>query len=270
MSSLLGIRLAKNLLLVVVLAIAAALGRAQNAGGPDTPGLNAQSQNPRPQSAQAGGAPDLAPASLNLGQIVTEIQRHAQAQTLRLRQYRALRHYQLDYRSFSARMDAEVSYDAVLGKSFRIVSESGSRLLCDKVLKRALESEIEASRDRGLTALNEANYRFRLLGKESLADRPAYMLDVQPLTASKFLFRGKIWVDAADFAVVKMETEPAKNPSFWIARTLIHYSGAKFGGFWLPRQVRTETKVRIGGTAILTIDYGTYQVVPATLQAAIF
>jgi hypothetical protein len=91
---------------------------------------------------------------------------------------------------------------------------------------------------------------------------------VEPLRESKFLFRGKIWVDAADFAVVKMETEPAKSPSFWIARTLIHYTSVKTDGFWLPQQVRSETKVRIGGTAVLTIDYGSYEVVQMTALAS--
>ena len=67
-------------------------------------------------------------------------------------------------------------------------------------------------------------------------------------------------MDAADFAVVKMETEPAKNPSFWISRTLIHYTGAKTDGFWMPQKVRSETKVRFGGTAVLTIDYGSYSI----------
>jgi hypothetical protein len=124
-----------------------------------------------------------------------------------------------------------------------------------------VESEKEASRAKGAAALTPANYRFRLLGSESVGGRPAYVLDVEPLTASKFLYRGKIWVDAADFVVVKMETEPAKSPSFWISRTLIQYSSAKTDGFWLPQTVRSETKVRIGGTAVLTIDYGSYQVV---------
>jgi hypothetical protein len=32
------------------------------------------------------------------------------------------------------------------------------------------------------------------------------------------------------------------------------------GGFWLPQQNRSETEVRIGGTAVMTIDYGTYQI----------
>jgi hypothetical protein len=33
------------------------------------------------------------------------------------------------------------------------------------------------------------------------------------------------------------------------------------GGFWLPQQNRSETKVRIGGTAVMRIDYGAYRVV---------
>jgi hypothetical protein len=57
-----------------------------------------------------------------------------------------------------------------------------------------------------------------------------------------------------------METEPAKSPSFWISRTQIHCTNAKTDGFWLPEQVRSETKVRIGGTAVLTIDYGRYEI----------
>jgi hypothetical protein len=220
-----------------------------------------------PAHAAAGVLEDLTSA-----QIVERMQQHNQAQKGELKAYKALRHYVAEYQGFSTRiegkMDVEVNYDAATGKSFRVVSESGSHLLCEKVLKRAVDSEKEASQDQGSTALTEANYRFRLGDIESVAGRPAYILDVEPLTASKFLYRGKIWVDAADFAVVKMETEPAKSPSFWIARTLIHYTSAKTEGFWLPQQVRSETKVRIGGTAVLTIDYGSYAVVPEAASRA--
>jgi hypothetical protein len=156
----------------------------------------------------------------------------------------------------------------VTGKTFRIVSLTGSNLLCNKVLKRAIESEKEAAQDKRSTALTTDNYRFQLAGSESLDGRPAYILDVEPLTPSKFLYRGKVWVDAADFMVVKMETEPAKNPSFWISRALIHYTGAQTDGFWLPHEVRSETKVRIGGTAVMTIDYGSYQVEPNASHGA--
>ena len=164
-------------------------------------------------------------------------------------------------------MEVEANYDSASGKSFRIVSQSGSGLLVDKVLKRLIESEKEAGMDNKSTALTPANYKFRLEGIERVAGRPAYVLDVDPLVAAKYLYRGKIWVDAADFAVAKIDAAPAQNPSFWISSTAIHHQYAKTGAFWLPDQNRSETKVRIGGTAVLTIDYGAYQVVPESPDA---
>ena len=44
------------------------------------------------------------------------------------------------------------------------------------------------------------------------ADHPQYVLNVIPRTDEKFLYRGKIWVDAKDFAVTRIEAEPAKEP----------------------------------------------------------
>jgi hypothetical protein len=66
-------------------------------------------------------------------------------------------------------------------------------------------------------------------------------------------------VDAQDYAVVKIDAHPAKNPSFWISDTEIHHVYEKDGDFWLPKSNRSETKVRLGGTAILTIEYGDYR-----------
>jgi hypothetical protein len=202
---------------------------------------------------------------LSITEIVERMQRHNLSQTEALKHYQAMRHYQAEYHGYATtiegKMEVEITFDASSGKSFRIVSQSGSKLLCDKVLKRAVESEKEASHDKGATALTPANYKFQLAGSENLNGRPAYILNVEPLKESKFLYRGKIWVDAADFAVVKIEAGPAKNPSFWISRTLIRSTNSKTGDFWLPQQTRSETKVRIGGSAVLAIDYGTYAIV---------
>lgn len=203
--------------------------------------------------------------NLTAEQIVDGMQRHSQSQAEHLKHYETIRHYEVVYRGFgstiAAKLDVDVVFDAASGMSYRILSQGGSKLLCEKVLTRALDSEKEASRNKQATALSPANYRFDLEKVESLNERPAYILDVEPLTANKFLYRGRIWVDATDFAVVKIEAEPAKNPSFWISRTHIRYTREKLDGFWLPEQSRSETKVRIGGTAVLTIDYGTYKVV---------
>ena len=200
--------------------------------------------------------------ALTSTQIVEEMLRHNQARAEELRHYQSTRTYQVEYKGLArlaARMVVEADYDAVNGKTFRIVSQSGNGLLLDKVLKRLIETEKDAAHD-NKSALTPANYNFKLAGLENLGGRPAYVLEVEPLVDNKLLYRGKVWVDAADFAVAKIEAEPAKNPSFWISSTAINHQYVRTDGFWLPAQNRSETKVRIGGTAVLTIDYGKYQV----------
>jgi len=217
-----------------------------------------------PWSLSQSGPPAPSLATPDTAQIVQAIEHHDQTQAKTLERYHASRHYEVEYRGFfrsiTAKMDVELEYDAATGKNFRIVSQSGSHTLCEKVLKRALESEKDASSDRGSHALTPANYNFQLLGSETLNGRPSYILQVDPVSGSPYLYRGKIWVDAADGAVSRMEVQPAKNPSFWISQTLIHQTNSKIGGFWLPQQNQSETKVRIGGKAVLTIDYGPYQI----------
>lgn len=80
------------------------------------------------------------------------------------------------------------------------------------------------------------------------------------LTKSKLLYRGRIWVDAEDFAVVRIEAAPAKNPSFWTKETRIEQLYAKVGDFWLPVSNRSSSATRLGGHAEFTIDYQDYQI----------
>lgn len=214
-------------------------------------------------AAQARSGDSPAHASLNVAQIVTAIQNRNRIQNQSLRRYHALRNYSVVYHGFgtlSAHMQVEVTYDASQGKSFHIVSQSGAFLLRNAVLKRAVESEKEASRQKKAIALSPANYRFRLLGKGDVNGRPVYILDVKPLKPEKFLYRGTIWVDAASFGVVKMQGAPAKSPSFWISHTTISVTDKLTQGFWLPQQTRSQTTVRMGGKATLTIDYGQYKI----------
>lgn len=215
--------------------------------------------------AQGAMPPNAADTNMTAAQIVTEMQDHNLARANALKHYHSVRHYAVEYHGFAAKiaakMEVEADYDIASGKSFRIVSQSGSKLLIDKVLKRLLESETDASKQHS-TDLTAANYKFKLAGTESVAGRTNYVLDVEPLTDNKYLYRGKIWVDAADFALARIEASPAKNPSFWISSTEIHHRYTKTGNFWLPANNESDTSVRVGGKAVLTIDYGTYQVDP--------
>ena len=221
----------------------------------------AGAQAPSPAAAPAStSAPDLTAT-----QIVAAMLDRNQARAAALKHFHSLRHYSVEYRGYAAKvaakMDVEADYDAASGKSFKVVSQSGSKLLIDKVLKRLLESETDAQKQHS-SDLTPTNYNFKLAGQEDVDGHPAYVLDVEPLTDNKYLYRGKIWVDAADFALERIEAQPAKNPSFWISSTAIHHRYEKTGSFWLPAQNESDTDVRVGGKAVLKIDYGKYDVTP--------
>jgi hypothetical protein len=90
------------------------------------------------------------------------------------------------------------------------------------------------------------------------------VLIVEPKTKDKFLYRGRIWVDADDFAVVRMEAETAKNPSFWTKKAEIVQVYSNIRDFWLPEYNHSVTAIRLGGHAELTIDYKDYKITGAS------
>ena len=191
--------------------------------------------------------------------------RRAQA----LHSYHGTRTYRVEYRSvFStvrAEMSVEVKYLAPETKQFIIRSSTGSKLIIDKVFKKLLDAEEDALLKDGQrnTALNRENYEFKLVGYVSTPSRSMYILIVEPRTKSRFLFRGKIWVDADDFAVVRLEAEPAKNPSFWTKNNEIEQLYTKVNDFWLPERNHSVSSIRLGGRAELTIEYQNYQITAA-------
>ncbi len=188
-----------------------------------------------------------------------------------LRSYQGKRIYRLEYHGFpgarSAEMAVDVKYQSPGTKQFTIQSETGSKLLIDRVFKKLLQSEKEVLEAENLrrTALDEENYAFTLLRYEITSAGSVYVLAVEPRRKDKFLYSGRIWVDGEDFAVVRIEAEPAKNPSFWIKNTNIEHRYIKVGDFWLPALNHSLTSVRLGGRADLTIEYLDYQVTPARL-----
>jgi len=202
------------------------------------------------------------PVSITTAQIVQQLVAHNLDRAQRLTYYTSVRHYHLEYRGFphpaEASMDVQAICDGPSSKTFRVLSESGSPLMISRVLKRLLTSEQEGEHNQQQTALTPANYLFTLTGSAIENGRQLYVLKVEPKVLRKLLYRGTIWVDAEDYAVIRIEAEPAQNPSFWVKNIEIHHVYSKIGEFWLPESDRSETKVRLGGTAILTINYGTY------------
>jgi len=166
-----------------------------------------------------------------------------------LKGYTEQRSYSVSYRGFPASLSAtiivEATYDAPANKQFRILSQTGSKMLADHVLKKLLQAEEEAAQDPARPRPTTANYSFTLVNQQMVDGRPCYVLQVEPKTQSRLLYRGTIWVDEDDFARREnRKLSPARNPSFWIRATKIHHVNAKRTRILAAGNNQSETDVR--------------------------
>lgn len=145
-------------------------------------------------------------------------------------------------------------------KEFDTVYASGWGGAGRHVFPRLLEGEKEASlpRNRERSRITPNNYSFQMVGKDTAIGRTAYVLAITPKTENKYLIRGNIWVDADEYAIVRIEGEPAKNPSFWIKNIHFVHTYQKNGQLWLPASDRSVTDARFFGVTEVTIDYFSY------------
>jgi len=176
--------------------------------------------------------------------------------------YAGMRRYVLENQNFQKRaeMVVRVKGDPDGTKHFEVVSEDGWKAANSHVLRKMLESESETSRPelRATTRLNFTNYQFLIVGTEMVSGRKAYVLETKPKRKDKYLFEGRIWVDTEDYALVRAEGSPAKNPSFWTKSTHFVQVYQKSGPLWFPLSTQSITEARLFGTTDVHIQYFDY------------
>ncbi len=211
----------------------------------------------------------VANAPLSTEQIVKNLVGMNLERAQALHAYHGTRTYRVEYRGFSrtrsAEMIVDVNYRSPGTKEFTIQSATGSKMIIDEVFQKLLQAEKEAlaAEAQRCTALNSDNYDFKLVGYETTPFGAMYVLMVEPRTKNKFLYRGRIWVDAEDFAVARLEAQPGKSPSFWTKNSEVVQVYMKISDFWLPARNHSIAAIRPGGRAELTIQYNNYQITSA-------
>jgi len=202
--------------------------------------------------------------SMTSDELFTKLVEHNRIRDLRLQQYSAQRTYEVtnDKGKVYAQEVVRVGYQAPDRKTFVTESEKGSAVVRDLVLKRLIESESETSSGRAHrdSSIKPANYDFNLLGEQDLGPYHCLVVEAHPKRNDKYLFEGKVWIDAEDYAVVRIAGQPAQKLSFWITRADFVRQYQKIGEFWLPAKDETLVHVRLYGTKILTIDHRDYAI----------
>ena len=210
-------------------------------------------------SAQSGSA---LPSAQDV--VAKMMQFDAQRQS-ELTGYSATRRYVAVNKNRRAEMTVRVECAKDGSKQFTVISEDGSGSIRKHVFQRLLSEEIEASRrgTRTSTRLIPANYDFQIIGKETLETGPAYALTISPKTPNKYLIDGKIWIDANDYSIVRIEGQPARNPSFWVHSVHFIHTYQKVGQFWFASSTDTTSEIRIFGDSELKIENVDYKLNPS-------
>jgi len=188
---------------------------------------------------------------LDVDGVVARMMAVRQENQARMRAYVVKRDYQLldKAEQTKAQLIASIAYHPPDQKEYNIERSSGG--IGGKVLRDILEKEAESTQQESRRQISPQNYEFRLLGRETVDGRDCYVLSLVPRRDEKDLIRGKLWVDASDFRIHRLEGTPVKSPSWWIRDIHILMIFARVDGMWLHTFTQAVATVRFKGTYIM-------------------
>ena len=184
--------------------------------------------------------------------------------------YSALRRYVAVNKDRRAEMVVRVDCSPDGTKQFTVISEEGSNAIRKHVFYKILNEESVASHHetRDGSRITPANYKFNMVGQDTLDSGPAYVLAITPKAENKYLVDGKIWVNAKDYSIVRVEGQPARDPSFWVHNVHFVHTYQRVGQFWFASSTHSTSEVRMFGRSELTIENSDYTLNPLKKRTA--
>jgi hypothetical protein len=186
--------------------------------------------------------------------------------------YNVTEHYALfrnhDQQHPVAEMTVKTTYQRNVGKTYAIVSESGSELWRREVLSSILDTERRMTQpaNRATAVITSANYKMALKGSESLNGRPCLLVSLTPRRNSPYLFNGTIWVDARDYSIVQLDGMASKSASVVTGPAQVTRQYANFNGFPMATHANAVSKSWALGQTTIKIEYTGYEVKLQTPQ----
>jgi Outer membrane lipoprotein-sorting protein len=169
----------------------------------------------------------------------------------RIKAYTVKRDYQLmDKQSQpKAQVVADITYLPPDQKQYRIESSSGG--LGERILRDILAKETESPKEAQRKEVSPDNYDFQLMGEETVNGRRCFVLGIHPKRQEKDMLRGKVWVDAENYTMYRIEGQVVKSPSWWIRDLYILMTFAPVDGVWLHTATHAVADVRFKGKYVM-------------------
>jgi hypothetical protein len=151
----------------------------------------------------------------------------------------------------SSSVVAQVNFVPPAAKDYTILKTEGSSR-GENIVRKVLDHESQMASHAQEHEVTTRNYDFALLGRETINGRDSYVLQLIPKRQTAELIRGKVWVDAGDFGIRRMEGTPAKSPSMWIRNLNVTIDYAEVSGVRVATSTKAVADIRFAGTHVLT------------------
>lgn len=174
----------------------------------------------------------------------------------------------------AAEIVVKVTYRRGEGRSYQILSQSGSELIRKFGLIPLLNHENQLSQPGNMEHawFTSANYEMKLKSDkvEPLDGHSCYQIAISPKQKAPNAIVGTLWVDAKDFSIVKVEGVASRRPSFLAGTTRMMREYTNVDGFPMATRARAVSNGRFIGRTVVTVEYSHYNLVlsPATPAAA--
>lgn len=162
----------------------------------------------------------------------------------------------------AAAITVKVTYRKGVGKSYTVLSQSGSALIRRFGLMPLLENEKDINRPGKVenSWFTSSNYEMKLQSGTvvRLNGRACYALAIAPKHKAPNMIEGTLWVDATDFSIVKVEGTASQKPSIFAGTTHMMREYMNIDGYPMATRARAESDSLLFGRTIVTIDYSDY------------
>jgi outer membrane lipoprotein-sorting protein len=214
------------------------------------------------------GTAALAAQQLDSASVIQRIDAAVKARVDHVASYTVTEHYAV-YRNNDethpvAEMTVKTDYRQETGKSYTILSESGSGFIRTHVLRTLLDNEkqINLPGIRENSWFTSANYEMQLKpgGVQPLDGRECVAVAISPRHKAPNMIEGTLWVDAKDGTIVRLEGNATQSPSIFTGPAQVSRQYVNVNGFAMATQARAVSDSFLLGRTIVTIDYRNYQI----------
>jgi hypothetical protein len=214
-----------------------------------------------------GIAPPLHSQQANASAVIRDLDAANISRHNNVLEYTNIEHYSVyrgnDEAHPAAEMTVRVTYRKGAGKTYTVLSQSGSAVVLKFGLHRLLESEKAISDPARVEQswFTSANYNMQLRNgvTRSIEGRNCLAVDISPRHKAPNLIEGTLWVDAHDHTIVEVEGVASKKPSVFAGTTKMMRRYVKMTGYAMATHAHAESSSFIFGRTVVTIDYSDYQ-----------